>query len=332
MAEPAISVVVPTFGRPGELRTCLQGFRDQQEAPPFEIVIVDDGSPEPLDDIVAPFAGDLDLRLERRPHRGVAAARNVGVVLARAPLLLLFDDDQRPLPHLVRRCVDFHAAEPDEGTFRLLRLVPDPAVPRSVCSMAMFERGCVFNYPQPGQDWRHGGFWGGAVTCKASIFRYGLYDPAYGMAEDTELGLRIGRWLELSCRYDGVPDAIQLREPRVDGIARRWLRMSYFHLIWQRNYGAAIDVGQQPAYRDAPRILEAAPPLTEVVSRLAAEADALGRFDPATLDAARAVRLEDALLGMRAMMRQCQATGWLAARADEPLEAMLARVLPVADS
>lgn len=328
--SPALSVVIPTWNRPAELARCLEGFA-AQDVPPerFEIVVVDDGSDTDTETAVAPFRGRLDLRLERRPHMGVAAARNVGVVLARAPMLILFDDDQAPLPHLVSRSLAFHAAEPDEGVFRLLRIVPEPG-PRSACSLAMFEWGCVFNYPLDGRDWGHGGFWGGAVTCKASIFRYGLYDAAYGMAEDAELGLRISRWLPLSCRYDGVADALQLRELDMAAIAHRWLRMSWFHLLWQRNHGELVDVGNQPAYRDATRILAGARPLTAAVAALQAGADALGRFDPALPDGARGARLQDLMVGVRAMVRQCQATGWLAARMDEPVEAMLARVLPPA--
>ena len=109
MTTPEISVVIPTFGRPALLEQCLEGFVGQAVARDrFEVIVVDDGSPTPLDAVVARFADRLDLLLECRPHRGVAEARNVGVVLARAPLLVLFDDDQRPLPDMLARCLAFH--------------------------------------------------------------------------------------------------------------------------------------------------------------------------------------------------------------------------------
>lgn len=328
MAGPALSVVIPTYGRPEELRACLEGFREQQGAPPFEIVIVDDGSPEPLDGVIAPFRDALDIRLERRPHGGAARARNVGVVLARAPLLILFDDDQRPMPQLVARCLAFHEAEPDEGVFRLLRIVPDPDGLRDARSVAMFEGQVVFVYPAPGEQLRHGGFWGGAVTCKASLFRYGLYDPDYPMVEDVELGLRIGTWLPLDCRYDGVADAVQLRTLSITAMARRWLRMSHCHLLWQRNYPSLVEIGSWPVYRDAASIAAGAGDLAARVAALEAEAESFGRFAPATLDGATSARLDDFLFDLRAVVRACQSTGWLAARRDEPIDAMVARVLP----
>ena len=329
MTGPELSVVIPSHERPTLLAACLEGFAAQDVARGrFEVVVVDDGSASPLDAIVAPFADRLDLRLERRPHGGAAAARNVGVVLARATLLVLFDDDQRPLPGLVARCLAFHAGEPGEDAFRLMRVVPEPGVPRDACSIAMFEGGAVFSFPRPGQDWGHAGFWGGAITCKASIFRYGLFDPSYGMVEDIELGLRIGRWLPLRCFFDGVADIAQLRTLGVRDIARRWLRLSWFHLLWQRNHPGLVTIGEQPVYREATRIAAQAGDLPGRVAALEARALALGPVDAANLSPEGRGALEDFLVAMRALVQACQASGWVAARNDEPVEAMLARLLP----
>ena len=329
MTAPEISVVIPTFNRPDLLAVCLEGFARQDVAlARFEVVVVDDGSDAPLEAAIAPFRDRLDLRLERRPHRGVAAARNVGVVLARAPLLILFDDDQQALPGMVRRCLDFHVREPGEDAFRLMRVVPQRGQPRDARSIAMFERAMVFSFPREGQDWSYGGFWGGAVTCKASIFRYGLYDQTYGMAEDVELGLRIARWLPLRCLHDGIEDIAQLRTLSVREMARRWLRMAYFHLLWQRNYPGEVTVGDLPVYRGADRTLAQGRDLAALVVALEQAADALGVLDPVALAPAEAASLEDFLTGMRALLNLCQAAGWVAARGDEPLEDLLARLLP----
>ena len=329
MTAPEISVVIPTFNRPDLLAVCLEGFARQDMAlDRFEVVVVDDGSDAPLDAAVAPFRDRLDLRLERRPHRGVAAARNVGVVLARAPLLILFDDDQSPLPGMVGRCIAFHADEPGEGAFRLMRVAPQRDRPRDARSIAMFERAMVFSFPREGHDWSYGGFWGGAVTCKASIFRYGLYDETYGMAEDVELGLRIARWLPLRCCHDGVEDIAQLRTLTVREMARRWLRMAYFHLLWQRNYPGEVTVGELPVYRGADRTLAQGRDIAALAASLEEAADALGVLDAGALTPAQVAGLEDFLTGMRVLLNHCQAAGWVAARNDEPLDALLVRLLP----
>jgi len=107
--RPSLSVVIPTYNRPELLAQCLEGFAGHTVPPEsLEVVIVDDGLDVPLDPVLAAFEGRLNLRFERRDHGGPAAARNVGVVLASADHLILFDDDQSPLPDMAERCLAFH--------------------------------------------------------------------------------------------------------------------------------------------------------------------------------------------------------------------------------
>lgn len=95
--EPAWSVVVPTYGRGEALPGLLEALcRIQAPTGGFEVVLVDDGGPEPLDAIVAPFAGRLDLTLQRKPNGGPASARNYGVARARGEWIALTDDDCCP--------------------------------------------------------------------------------------------------------------------------------------------------------------------------------------------------------------------------------------------
>lgn len=103
-AEPHVSVVIPTCGRPGQLRECLEALASQtMTAAAFEVVVVDDGSPEPLDALVAEFASRLQVRLLRQANTGPAAARNHGARAARAPRVAFTDDDCRPRPEWLER-------------------------------------------------------------------------------------------------------------------------------------------------------------------------------------------------------------------------------------
>lgn len=94
MQEPLISVIVPTYNRPDKLRACLAALakldypRDR-----FEVVVVDDGSPAPLDSVVALFCERLNVNLIRQENSGPARARNRGAALARGELLAFTDDD-----------------------------------------------------------------------------------------------------------------------------------------------------------------------------------------------------------------------------------------------
>jgi len=104
---PTATIVVPTFARLPSLRRCLDGITHLEATTfSFEVVVVDDGGPEPLDALVAAYAHRLDLRLVRQSHGGPAAARNAGVAVARGRYLVFIDDDCTPaagwLAELVR--------------------------------------------------------------------------------------------------------------------------------------------------------------------------------------------------------------------------------------
>jgi len=95
---PRVSIVVPTFARPAELARCLDAIAALERAVPFEVVVVDDGGPEPLDALIAARAARLDLHLVRQPRGGPAAARNAGAARARGAWLAFIDDDCTPDP------------------------------------------------------------------------------------------------------------------------------------------------------------------------------------------------------------------------------------------
>ena len=91
-----MSVVVPTRDRPGSLARCLAALDAQVGAPDHEVIVVDDGSTDRV--AVARVATAHGACLVRGEGRGPAAARNLGVRTARAPVVALADDDCRPGP------------------------------------------------------------------------------------------------------------------------------------------------------------------------------------------------------------------------------------------
>ena len=94
LGRPAISVVIPTYARPDRLRRCLTALCALDcPSPRFEVIVVDDGSPEPPVDLVAEFAQRLNIRLLQRPHAGPASARNAGATEATGEFLAFTDDD-----------------------------------------------------------------------------------------------------------------------------------------------------------------------------------------------------------------------------------------------
>ena len=99
---PLFSVVVPTFGRPEYLAACLDSIL-AQTVEDLEIVVVDDGSPEPVSIAVE----DARVRLVRRKENGgPAAARNSGLDVVRGTYLAFCDDDDLFTPDRLALAVE----------------------------------------------------------------------------------------------------------------------------------------------------------------------------------------------------------------------------------
>lgn len=99
MRQTAVSLIVPTYRRPRELRACLQALAAQSMPEPWELIIVDDGSPEPVDlGCLVPTGALTGIKLIRQANAGPAAARNRGAREASGEFVAFTDDDCRPNP------------------------------------------------------------------------------------------------------------------------------------------------------------------------------------------------------------------------------------------
>ncbi len=92
-----ISVIIATYARPQQLERCLSALSHSDFDPSgWEVIVVDDGSPEGMDFIIERFSQRLNLRLIKQLNAGPAAARNKGASLANGKYLAFTDDDCLP--------------------------------------------------------------------------------------------------------------------------------------------------------------------------------------------------------------------------------------------
>ncbi|MEM9010035.1 MAG: glycosyltransferase family A protein [Pseudomonadota bacterium] len=89
-SAPEISVIVPHLNQPAELASCLASLTAQAGAPRFDVTVVDNGSTELPEDVIArfPFA-----QLLVEPTPGPGPARNRGVAGSQGTLLAFIDAD-----------------------------------------------------------------------------------------------------------------------------------------------------------------------------------------------------------------------------------------------
>ena len=97
--RPDISVVICVYNGADTLAGSLRAVGAQSfPSPRYEVIVVDDGST----DDSARIASQFDVRLLRRPHRGLAAAKNAGWQAARGDWVAFTDDDCAPTRHWLR--------------------------------------------------------------------------------------------------------------------------------------------------------------------------------------------------------------------------------------
>lgn len=106
-AGAVVSVIVPTYNRPDLLKEALESILAQTYRS-FEIIVVNDGGQDVEAVVSSLDRGAHVLTYVRHPrNRGLAAARNTGLRLARGKYVAYLDDDDRFYPDHLETLVTF---------------------------------------------------------------------------------------------------------------------------------------------------------------------------------------------------------------------------------
>ena len=99
MSQPLLfSVVIPTCSRLDSLPLVLFALEQQQKAPPFEVIIIDDGSQDGTSAWLDSRASSVPIQVLKQVHAGPATARNRGLKAARGKWVAFLGDDTIPSP------------------------------------------------------------------------------------------------------------------------------------------------------------------------------------------------------------------------------------------
>jgi glycosyltransferase involved in cell wall biosynthesis len=299
--KPRLSVVIPTFNRPRELSLCLEGFAQQTASrEQFELIVVDDGSLRSMKSVCKPFEDGLQLDLLRLENSGPSVARNTAIERARGDFLLLYDDDLRPFPDVVERCIEFHQLHPEDSDISLLHFVPE----KEFAADPLTVWGFPLLYPFPAKDvvaeWRW--FWSGSSSCKKSIFSLVKYSPEYRSLEDTELALRLSCRMDLRVHFEKRPAGVMTRRLTLKQILARSYSCGYHRYKMTRDYPGEVGSLSVP-YKPDPDLID-----PERVAALLATAESIAK-EP--MNAAR-FRMTSAI--WTRLEVNARAEGWIAAR------------------
>ena len=191
---PAVSVIIPTHNRWRSLRRCLDSLAAQADSPPFEVVVVDDGSSDRTAAVLNDYNAPYPLLTVATGGEGPAAARNLGADRANSDYLLFIDDDVVTAPGLLAAHLAAHKQERDAVIVGPMRTPSSHRLP----SWVRWEQEILDKKYRALADGRWTMSYRQFYTANASLARRHFqasegFDPTYRRAEDVELAYRLSR-------------------------------------------------------------------------------------------------------------------------------------------
>lgn len=232
-----LSVIICTYDRPNLLRQVLESLVGQtlpQED--FEVVVIDDGSPESTREIVEPFMNVLPLNYLYQNNAGLASAKNHGIFASRGEIVLFLDDDDVAMPALLEEHIRTHRKYHEKHFAVLHYTAWSPELTVTPLMHFVTDVGCfLFSYP----NIRHGSildytyFWGGRSSCKRSfLMEHGVFNQVFRFGcEDIELGYRLSRQ-GLKVVYNNKAVSRMIRPVLFDDFCRRLIRQGRSQYIF----------------------------------------------------------------------------------------------------
>ncbi|MFP5471580.1 MAG: glycosyltransferase family 2 protein [Bacteroidia bacterium] len=101
---PFVSIVVPTYNRANLVTFTIESIL-KQDNPDFELIIVDDGSTDNTQEVVAPYLSEK-VSYHKIPNSERGAARNFGTKQAKGVYVNWFDSDDIMLPNHVSTIIN----------------------------------------------------------------------------------------------------------------------------------------------------------------------------------------------------------------------------------
>ncbi|HSD16986.1 MAG TPA: glycosyltransferase [Thermomonas sp.] len=175
---PRASIVIPVFGAFAHTLACLRAIAAHPPAVAFEVIVVDDASP---DDSLAKLRAIDGLRVHARgANGGFIAACNDGASLARGEVLVFLNNDTVPQPGWLDAMLATFDAHPDAGLVGAKLLYPGGRLQEA--------GGVVF---ADGSGWNYGRF-DDPADCRYAYLRDADYVSGAAIAIPRPLFERLG--------------------------------------------------------------------------------------------------------------------------------------------
>lgn len=187
-SQPLVSVIIPVYNAADFLPYQLEALAAQLNAPPFEVIVADNGSTDHIKKVIDDFQKKLNISLIDASHKkGQSFARNLAVLKASTNYILACDADDVVSPNWVSSLSQYVLDEDCIVTTPLLPFYPHlgespETAPESRKTRKMLLGLNEFPFAQGGS----------AAYRRSSFIEVGGFDESFrGGSEDIDLSWRI---------------------------------------------------------------------------------------------------------------------------------------------
>jgi glycosyltransferase involved in cell wall biosynthesis len=236
LAVKTVSVIVPVYRVERYIAETVQSILNQTY-PDFELLIIDDESPDQSIQICQHFS-DQRIRIIHQKNRGLAGARNTGIRHATGKYLAFLDSDDLWLPQKLEKHVLHLEHHPDVGvSFSRSAFIDEHGKPLGIYQMPKLTditAGHLFCRNPIGN--------GSAVVIRREVLQeikfqdnvYGTvedfyFDDRFRQSEDIECWLRIA--LQTNWEIAGIPDALTLYRLNSGGLSANLIKQ---YRAWEK--------------------------------------------------------------------------------------------------
>ncbi|MFN8460829.1 MAG: glycosyltransferase family 2 protein [Anaerolineales bacterium] len=202
MSSPLVSVVIPSYNQAEFLPATIHSVLNQTYQN-FEIIVVNDASPDNTDEVMKQFADPRIKYIVHETNRRLPASRNTGMRASKGEIIALLDADDLFHPEKLEAHVKFLNERPDVGvsynarydlnhSAETIRGLWRPPLTVSLVDL-------VLGFPFSPSD---------TVVRRDWAFKVGLFNPDMGSAEDTDFPCRLAL---AGCKFAGIDRALNYR-------------------------------------------------------------------------------------------------------------------------
>lgn len=231
------SVVIPTFNRLDMLLRVLDALRGQVDAPPFETIVINDGS---TDETERTVGGRTDVVLRTQKNSGPGQARNQGVSLAKGKFIIFIGDDTVPEPRFLAEHARVHRESGHDPLVACVGYTGWPARERVTAFMDYInDYGLQFGYKliKDGAVVPFNFFYTSNISIDRQVLLGHPFDTTFPSAawEDIELAYRLDA-KGLKIRYNAKAVTRHHHPMSIDSFARRQYTVGKSGAIFYRKH------------------------------------------------------------------------------------------------